>query len=60
MSKAYVTTYTAPKDNSKQSSYLLPGGAAALIVLIVGVYLYRRRKLSNKTNSKSLNGNRAS
>jgi hypothetical protein len=60
MSGAYVTTYTPPQDNSTQSSYLLPVGAAALIVLIAGGYLYRRRKLSNKTNSKSQNGNRAS
>ena len=59
-SQAYVTTYTPPQDSSKQSSYLLPGGAAALIVLIAGGYLYRRRKLSNKANSKSQNGNRAS
>ena len=56
----YVTTYTPPQDNSTQSSYLLPVGAAALIVLIAGGYLYRRRKLSSKTNSKSQNGNRAS
>jgi hypothetical protein len=60
MSQAYVTTYTPPKDNNTQSSYLLPVGAAALIVLIAGGYLYRRRKLSNKANNKSQNGNRAS
>jgi hypothetical protein len=60
LSKAYVTTYTPPKDNSTQSSYLLPVGAAALIVLIAGGYLYRKRKLSNKTNNKSQNENRAS
>ncbi|MDD1751380.1 MAG: hypothetical protein LUO89_16065 [Methanothrix sp.] len=61
MSEAYVTTYTPPQDNSKQSSYLLPGGIAALIVLIAGGYLYRRRKLSNisnKSNNKSQNENR--
>jgi len=51
-SGAYVTAYTPPKDNSTQSSYLLPAGAVALIALIAGGYLYRRRKLSNKTNNK--------
>jgi hypothetical protein len=60
LSKAYVTTYTPPKDNSTQSSYLLPVGAAVLIVLIAGGYLYRKRKLSNKANNKSQNENRAS
>ena len=60
MSQAYVTTYTPPQDNSKQSSYLLPAGVAALIVLIVGGYLYRRRKLSHKSNNKSPNENKAS
>ncbi|MDD4162115.1 MAG: hypothetical protein PHW87_06500 [Methanothrix sp.] len=62
MSEAYVTSYAQPRDDSKQSSYLLPGGIAALIVLIAGGYLYRRRKLSNisnKSNNKSQNGNRA-
>lgn len=42
-SRPYVTTYTPPQDGSKQSSYLLPVGAALLIVLIAGGYLYRRR-----------------
>jgi hypothetical protein len=51
-SGAYVTTYTLPQDNSTQSSYLLPAGAVALIVLIVGGYMYRRRKLSSKPNNK--------
>jgi len=55
MSQAYVTRYTPPKANSTQSSYLLPAGAAILIVLILGGYLYRKRKLSNKANNK-LNG----
>ncbi|HUS76984.1 MAG TPA: hypothetical protein VMY43_13410 [Methanothrix sp.] len=51
-SEAYVTTYTPPQDNSTQSSYLLPAGAVALIVLIVGGYMYRRKKLSSKPNNK--------
>ena len=42
--KPYVTSYTPPQDNTKQSSYLLPAGAAALIVLIAGGYLYRKTK----------------
>jgi hypothetical protein len=60
LSQAYVTTYTPPKDNSTQSSYLLPAIAAAVIVLIAGVYLYRKRKLSNKADNKTQNENRAS
>ncbi|MEI8003703.1 MAG: hypothetical protein WCG94_05150, partial [Methanothrix sp.] len=59
-SGAYVTTYTPPQDSSKQSSYLLPVGAAALIALIAGGYLYRKRKLSNNANNKPQNGNRVS
>ena len=46
--RPYVTSYTPPKDNTKQNSYLLPAGVAVLILLIAGGYLYRRRKLSNK------------
>jgi hypothetical protein len=60
LSQAYVTTYTPPKDNSTQSSYLLPAIAAAVIVLIAGGYLYRKRKLSNKADNKTQNENRAS
>jgi hypothetical protein len=52
-SKDYVTTYSPSLDNSEQSSYLLPGSIIALIVLIFGGYLYRKRKLSN---SNSQNG----
>ncbi|MFA6371392.1 MAG: hypothetical protein WCW68_02085 [Methanothrix sp.] len=50
-SQAYVTTYTPPKADSSQSSYLLPAGAVAVIVLIAAVYLYRRRKLNGKNGS---------
>jgi hypothetical protein len=60
LSQAYVTTYTPSKDNSTQSSYLLPAIAAAVIVLIAGGYLYRKRKLSNKADNKTQNENRAS
>jgi hypothetical protein len=47
-SGAYVTSYTPPKDNSGQNGYLLPAGAGALVLLAVGAYLYRRKKMSNK------------
>lgn len=50
-SQAYVTTYTPPKADSSQSSYLLPAGAVAVIVLIAAGYLYRRRKLNGKNGS---------
>jgi hypothetical protein len=60
MSKAYVTSYIPPLNSGTQSSYLLPAGAAALIVLIAGGYLYRRRKLSQNSNSKSPNEKKAS
>lgn len=58
-SQAYVTKYTPPKAESSQSSYLLPAGAAAAIVLIAAGYLYRRRKLNGKNGiSKSPKENR--
>jgi hypothetical protein len=48
-SENYVTSYTPPKDNSKQNGYLLPVGVGVLLLLAVGAYLYRRRKMSSKT-----------
>ena len=58
-SQAYVTKYTPPKVESSQSSYLLPAGAATVIVLIAAGYLYRRRKLNGKNGiSKSPKENR--
>ena len=58
-SQAYVTKYTPPKVVSSQSSYLLPAGAAIVIVLIAAGYLYRRRKLNGKNGiSKSPKENR--
>lgn len=58
-SQAYVTKYTPPRAESSQSSYLLPAGAAAVIVLIAAGYLYRRRKLNGKNGiSKSPKENR--
>ncbi len=61
-SQAYVTTYASPKTANSQNSYLLPVGAAVVIVLIAGGYLYRRRKLNGKNksgNGKSQKDNRA-
>ena len=47
-SGAYVTSYTPPKDNTQQNSYLLPAGVGALILLVAGGFLYRRKKMSSK------------
>jgi hypothetical protein len=47
-SEAYVTSYNPPRDNTRQNSYLLPGGIAALVLLAAGFYIYRRKKMSNK------------
>jgi hypothetical protein len=44
----YVTSYTPPKDNSRQNSYLLPAGVGALILLAAGGFLYRRKKMAGK------------
>ena len=58
-SQAYVTKYTPPRAESNQSSYLLPAGVAAVIVLIAAGYLYRRRKRNGKNGiSKSPKENR--
>jgi LPXTG-motif cell wall-anchored protein len=48
-SGAYITSYMPPIDGSRQNSYLLPAaGAALLIIASAGIYLYRRRKNSQK------------
>jgi hypothetical protein len=47
-SGAHVTSYMPPRDNSRQNGYLLPVGAGALVLLAVGAYLYRRKKMSSK------------
>jgi LPXTG-motif cell wall-anchored protein len=48
-SGAYVTSYTPPMNSSRQNNYLLPAaGAAALIIAGSGIYLYRRKKNSQK------------
>ncbi len=48
-SDAYTTTYSPPIDGSRQNSYLIPAAAVAvLIIAAAGIYLYRRRKNSQK------------
>ena len=48
-SQPYVAKYSPPLDGTKQNNYLLPLGIMALIIIIAGGYLYRRKKLSNKS-----------
>ncbi len=52
-SAPYAATYTPPKDENTQSGYLVPGIFAAVILLIIGGYLYRRRKQNGKNNSRT-------
>ena len=52
-SPAYIASYNPPKDGSKKNSYLLPLAAIALILIAAGVYFYRRRKISEKTEKGS-------
>jgi hypothetical protein len=61
-SEPYLAKYSPTLDTTKQNNYLLPGGIAALIILIAGGYLYRRKKLSKKSQNgnKSRNGGRSS
>ncbi len=47
-STPYITAYMPPMNRSNQNNYMLPLGAAALIVLAGGVYIYRRRKSSKR------------
>jgi hypothetical protein len=54
-SEPYIARYNPPLDNTKTNNYLLPLGIAALIMIIAGGYLYRKKRLSNK----SQNGNRS-
>jgi hypothetical protein len=42
-SKTYVASYTPPKNDTNQNSYLLPVGAVVLILFAAGGYLYRKR-----------------
>jgi LPXTG-motif cell wall-anchored protein len=52
-SPAYIASYNPPKDGSKKNSYLLPLAAIALILIAAGGYLYRKRKISEKTEKSS-------
>jgi hypothetical protein len=47
-SGAYTTSYSPPKDNTRQNNYLLPGVVAATVLLVVAAILYRRRKMPGK------------
>lgn len=48
-SEAYATSYVPPKTDSNTNGMLIPAGiVAVLAVLGGGVYLYRRKKASNK------------
>jgi hypothetical protein len=46
-SEPYASMYSMPMDNTKPNNYLLPLALAALILIIAGVYLYRKKKLSH-------------
>jgi hypothetical protein len=48
-SAAYVTSYSPPRDRSNQSLPLLPLGGAAVVLIAGGYWIYRRRKMANKT-----------
>jgi hypothetical protein len=45
-SPSYSTGYTPPIDSSRQSSYILPAAAGAVILLAAGIYMYRRKRNS--------------
>jgi hypothetical protein len=48
-STAYTTSYMPPMDSSRQNRYLLPAaGATVLIIAGASLYVYRRRKGSQK------------
>jgi LPXTG-motif cell wall-anchored protein len=47
-SEDYVASYSPPKDNTNQNSYLLYLGGGALILITAGGYLYWRKKKASK------------
>ena len=48
-SGAYVASYSPPRDSSNQNLPLLPLGGAAVVLIGAGYWLYRRRKMANKS-----------
>jgi len=50
-SEPYSSSYTPPSDSKIQNSFLLPLGIVAVIVIASGAWLYRKRKLSNKSQN---------
>lgn len=47
-SAPYVASYTPPVDRPAQNGYILPAGIAALVILALGGYMYRRKRNSNR------------
>jgi hypothetical protein len=52
-SSAYTASYSPPGDRSNQSLPLLPMGAAAVVLIAGGYWIYRRRKMANKKAADS-------
>ncbi len=50
-SEPYSSSYAPPRDNKNQNNLLLPLGIVAVIVIASGAWLYRKRKLSNKSQN---------
>jgi hypothetical protein len=55
-SSSYNTTYNPPRNSTKQSNYTLPLVGAALIIIILAGFLYRRKVLLKKTGNGKGNG----
>jgi hypothetical protein len=56
ISTPYVTAYVAPIDTTNSGNNLPLIGGAGLIVVAVGAYLYRRRKIQNGKNQNGKSG----
>ncbi|VVB68667.1 Uncharacterised protein [uncultured archaeon] len=50
-SEPYSSSYAPPRDSKNQNNFLLPLGIVAVIVIASGAWLYRKRKLSNKSQN---------
>ncbi len=59
-SGSYQASYTPPANDSNRNGLLLPAGAAAMVLLAAGGYLYWRRKNSKGANSSKIQGDRKS